>query len=358
MNTLVDNLHQTPIVSTIVIGRNEGKRLKQAFESLASTSMSVLYVDSGSVDGSVDLARSMNIHIHELNPREPFSAGRARREGVEVQIDALPELEFIQFLDGDCVLEQNWIEKAISHLIAEPDVGIVCGLLSEKSPERSIYNRMNALRWNAAPQGDIDTCGGIFMIRRNAYESVGGFNTSLLTGEESDLCSRVRAAGYRIVRLNEKMARHDSNMTRFSQWWKRAVWGGFGDALEYDVLEGKVAPSRRKETRSVYVWAVCLPIIGLIGIIGMIRSPWFMSVPLVCLLGYLALVTKIMRGRLQAGDAYYDAALYAALCVIRKMPYAIGFVRYRMNPRSIDRRPDPHAVKSSGTAISQLNKDM
>lgn len=334
-------------VGIIIIGRNEGQKLKQSLRSIPPDLPYALYVDSGSTDGSVDIARSMNIMVHELDPMKPFSAGRARREGFRKLTETHPGLELIQFLDGDCVLESDWINIAIEHLDSEQDVGIVCGKLSEEAPQRSAYNRMNALRWNAAPQGNIDACGGIFMIRRTVYESAGGFNTSLLTGEESELCSKVRRAGHRIVRLNAEMARHDSDLSRFSDWWKRAVWGGFGDALEYDILEGKVAPSRHRETRSIYIWAISVPIIALMGLVGMIWSSWFAILPFLCITGYLTLISRIMRDRLHKGDSGRDAAFYAVLCVIRKFPYAIGFVRYRLNPGSIERRPDPHAVGSS-----------
>jgi glycosyltransferase involved in cell wall biosynthesis len=333
-------------VGTIVIGRNEGERLRRAFESIPSGAAKVLYVDSGSSDGSVALARSMGVDVHELDPEKPFSAARARREGVEVMLKDHPDLEAIQFLDGDCTLEKGWSEKAIAHLSAHPNAAIVCGLLTEANTERSIYNRFIAVRWNATI-GDIDACGGIFMIRICVYKSVGGFNSALLTGEEAELCARVRKAGHRIVRLDTKMACHDADLVSFGQWWGRAVWGGFGDAMEYDVLKGGVSAARHRETRSIVIWVATAPLLGLLGAIGAYWLPWLIGLPVVCALAYPALVVRVGMDRLRRGDSFADSAIYAFFCVLRKFPYAIGFFKYRLFPSSRAKVPDPHAPMES-----------
>ncbi len=339
-------------IGIVVIGRNEGQRLQRALESIPSGAANVLYVDSGSTDGSSGLARSMNIAVHQLDPAESFSAARARREGAEILMKMNPGLKWIQFLDGDCVLEKGWIEYAIEHISGHPDIGIVCGLLSEMNPSRSIYNRIIAVRWNAVT-GDIDSCGGIFMIRKSIYDAIGGFNAALLTGEEAELCSRVRKSGYRIVRLKAKMARHDADLVNFRQWWVRAVWGGFGDAIEYKVLQGKVSDCRRRETRSILIWTIIVPLMGLIGLLSAIESPWFILVPVMCVLAYFSLIVRIARDRWQRGDAVSDAALYAVFCVLRKLPYAIGFYKYKLYPASCARRPDPHAPGSHTHSVEK-----
>ena len=330
------------LVGTVIIGRNEGERLRSAFESIPGDDFTALYVDSGSSDGSVDLARSMGIDVHELDPAKPFTAARARREGANLLIKKYRGLKAIQFIDGDCALEDGWFERAIAHLSKNPDTAIVCGLLTEAAPDRSIYNRFTALRWNVAT-GDIDTCGGIFMIRTSVYDKVSGFNPALLTGEEAELCARVRNAGHRIVRLDANMARHDACLVTFGQWWSRAVWGGFGDAIGYDVLRGKVSDAQRREIRSIIIWIVITPMLGLLGVIGAIWWSPLVLISAICVLGYPALMTKVWLDRLRRGDAVKDAAVYSFFCVFGKLPYAIGFFKYRLFPESRVKVPDPHA---------------
>jgi GT2 family glycosyltransferase len=330
-------------VGVIIIGRNEGERLKAALQScLTGKNPICLYVDSGSTDGSVELAKTIGIKVHELDPSRPFSAARARREGVEIMSIDYPELDFYQFLDSDCTLLSGWLSRAREFIIQRDDVAIVCGLLREAAPGRSIYNKINAVQWNV-PSGEIDSCGGIFMIRRNVYEEVGGFNSLLLTGEEPELCARIRAAGYRIIRLNYEMACHDSGLVCFSEWWKRAVWGGYGDAIEFRTLDGEVTQQRQRETHSSLFWGALIPLLSFSGLIGMFWSVWFAIIPLMCGLGYLALLLKVMLYRMQRGDSMVDALPYSLFCVLRKIPSAIGYLLYRFNLETIFKRPDPHA---------------
>src|SRR6476660_6372785 len=98
----------------VVIGRNEGDRLAACLESLRILDLPLVYVDSGSVDGSAALARS-TAHVTavvELDPARPFSAARARNEGFAALRAARPAIEFVQFLDGDCTLADGWVEVA------------------------------------------------------------------------------------------------------------------------------------------------------------------------------------------------------------------------------------------------------
>lgn len=352
--------HAKHMVGIVIIGRNEGKQLQRAFASINNCSVgeikfTALYVDSGSTDGSVELSKSYHIPFHCLDATQPFSAARARLEGAERLIAAYPELQFLQFLDGDCTLEKEWLNVSVSYINQHQDVAIVCGKLKEADPERSIFNKFSALRWKHVSVGEIDTCGGIFLIRRSVYESVGGFNPQLLTGEEQELCLRVRSSGYKVIRLDANMACHDSALVHFSDWWRRAVWGGYGDALAFQVLSGDVSPQRSRETRSIFIWVVIVPLIGLSGAVGIIWSKWFIILPVFSVLSYFILVTKIVKYRCRQGDSIYDAVLYALLTIFRKLPNGIGFLRCRLMPDFLGRRPDPHRKKIGNPNSNVLN---
>ena len=106
----------------VVIGRNEGERLRQCLMSLPRASVTV-YVDSGSSDGSVQRARHLGADVIELDMRVPFTAARARNAGFRRLREISPDLEYVQFLDGDCELIDGWLEDAISFLNAHADVG-------------------------------------------------------------------------------------------------------------------------------------------------------------------------------------------------------------------------------------------
>ncbi len=247
----------------MVIGRNEGDRLRRCLESIDPVEATVVYVDSGSTDGSVEMARRMEIDVLNLDPTIPFCAARARNEGYARLIAIAPGLRFVQFVDGDCEIIGDWLSMAASVLIGRPELAIVAGWLRERQPERSIFNRLGDLEWNFAGVGAVDSVGGIFMVRRAAFDSVGGFDSTVAAGEEPELCHRLTAKGWQIIRLDHKMAWHDLAMTRFGQWWNRMIRFGYGSmdvAVRFDL------PRFRRNNWRVRAWTVSLVVFVLLGL--------------------------------------------------------------------------------------------
>src|SRR4051794_959052 len=89
-------------VGIVVIGRNEGERLRRCLLSVIGTGRAVAYVDSGSSDGSVELAKRLGATVVELDMSRPFTAARARNAGFERLTQVAPDLAYVQFVDGDC----------------------------------------------------------------------------------------------------------------------------------------------------------------------------------------------------------------------------------------------------------------
>src|SRR5712692_681401 len=254
-----------PPLGVVAIGRNEGERLKKCLESVVGIAQRVVYVDSASIDGSAEMARLMGIEVVSLDVRIPFTAARARNEGFKRLRELAPDLAYVQFVDGDCELVDGWLERAANFLGDHEDVAAVGGRLREKYPARSIYNMLCDIEWDT-PTGEAKTCGGIAMMRAGAFERVRGYRPDLIAGEEPELCVRLRTAGWRIWRLGEEMALHDAAMTRFGQWWKRMLRGGYAFAQGAD-LHG--APPERhcvRESRGVWFWGLGIPV-GVFGLV-------------------------------------------------------------------------------------------
>ena len=131
----------------------------------------------------------------------PFTAARARNAGYRRLQEIIPDLSYVQFVDGDCELVDGWIQAAATFLEQRPDVGAVCGRRRERFPDRSIYNWLCDLEWEG-PVGEVRACGGDVMIRRSALEAVGGYRDDMIAGEEPELCVRLRAAGWLVWRLD------------------------------------------------------------------------------------------------------------------------------------------------------------
>src|SRR3990167_5804095 len=212
-------------IGVVVIGRNEVERLERCLASLVGAAGKIVYVDSGSTDASVPMAQGLGVEVVALDMSRPFTAARARNEGFACLQRLQPDIHFVQFVDGDCEVVDDWLAKAQAFLCEHPAVAVVCGRRRERFPQRSIYNRMCDLEWDT-PVGEAKACGGDALMRADAFAAVKGFRADLIAGEEPELCVRLRAIGWKVWRLGEEMTLHDAAMTHFSQWWQRTLRGG------------------------------------------------------------------------------------------------------------------------------------
>lgn len=311
----------------VVIGRNEGERLLACLRDLRQQPRPVLYVDSGSSDRSAAAARALGVLVHELDPSQPFSAGRARNEGAQALFVRHPEMAYVQFLDGDCIVAPGWLDAAEAALDADADCAIVFGHLREKNPQGSVYNLLCALEWRSpsGPVANFGHLGGIMMVRRSVFEQLGGFNPAVVAGEDSEFGVRVGLAGHGARKLDAPMALHDADMQHFSQWWKRSVRAGHAIGQRAQLHGAGPARDCARERRSTWFWGVMLPLAVVLA------APATQGLSLLLLAGYLTLAWRIARFRLSVGDDRREARLYAAFTVLGKYANGLGLLKYQFN---------------------------
>ena len=311
------------VLAVVVIGRNEGERLARCLDSVVSPATRVVYVDSGSTDGSVALARSMGVEAIELDMSRPYTAASARNAGWRRAQEIAPEAAFVQFVDGDCEMLPNWLDIAPRHLHTHPGVAAVAGRLRERHPERSVYNLLCDMEWNT-PVGETRAVGGIAMMRIAALAAVGGFRDDLIAGEEPELCVRLRASGWRLWRLPIDMAWHDAAMTRFSQWWRRTVRSGFAFAQGAH-LHGR-PPERHwvRESRSAWLWGLALPA-------GILLLTWAFGTQALWLT--LVYPAQVLRLFLRQPGPRRARAARAFFLVLGKFAEATGQLRFELARR-------------------------
>lgn len=311
-------------IGLVAIGRNEGERLRQCLTSVIGRVAQIVYVDSGSTDGSVALARSLGADVVELDLSIPFTAARARNAGFERLMARSPNLQFVQFVDGDCQVVDGWLETAQQALEANPTLAVVCGRRRERFPDQTLYNRLCDIEWNT-PVGEAKACGGDAMMRVTALQHVGGYNPTLIAGEEPELCVRLRQQGWKVYRLDAEMTLHDAQMTRFSQWWRRSLRAGHAYA-EGAWLHGN-PPERHwvKESRSIWLWGLIIPATA----IALAWSTHGLS--LLLWVGYPLMTYRIYRYMQHQGYQTSDAMMYAAFCVLGKVPNMLGQVQFHLN---------------------------
>lgn len=317
---------ETPEVSIVVIGRNEGERLVRCLKSIGQvrgvTITEIVYVDSGSVDNSCDFAASMGCLVVELDPSRPFSAARARNEGFATLMQHPTRAAFVQFLDGDSELLPGWLDRGLATLASQPDVGMVCGHFHELHPTATIYNQLCDLEWQQPP-GETLSAGGLFLIRSDVFRTAGGFREDVIAGEDYEFCLRIRKAGSKILLLDEAMARHDVAMERFSQWWRRSIRTGHAFA-HVAALHGRseyryfVADCRR-----IWVWALILPVFAIA------LSPVSRGVSVLVLVCAYALqfARTYFNGRLRNWSSR-QALIYSFFTMLFKFPALAGMLQF------------------------------
>ncbi len=314
-------------LGVVAIGRNEGDRLIRCLDSLKQhlpATVPIIYVDSGSTDGSVAAAQAREVHVIELDMSIPFTGARARNEGLDYLSAAYPDVQYVQFIDGDCELLPGWMAGAIATLQAHPELAVVFGRLQERFPEASPYNQLADIEWDT-PIGDADACGGIALMRTAPVNAVGKFDESMICGEEPELCIRLRQSGWKLRRIDQNMAIHDMDMHRFGQWWKRSVRGGW--AVAEGAARYGATPERymAKQNISGWIWGAALPLVA-------ISAAWVThGLTLTLFLAYALLLFKIYKYRQSQGENTRKSLLYAFFCTVSKVPQAIGQGKYWLN---------------------------
>ncbi len=313
-----------PLVSVVVIGRNEGDRLRRCLEAVAAAAWGELayelvYVDSGSADDSVKVARAFGAATHVLGA-DPCAA-MARNLGWQNASG-----EFILFLDGDTELHQDFVNAAL-HALQDASLCAAWGHRRETRPQQSLYTRVLDLDW-VYPVGRSLYFGGDVLVRRAALAQVGGFDASLQAGEEPELCVRLRAAGWQIEHLDVPMTGHDLAVRTWRAYARRCWRSGMAYA-EVATRARQMGDSlwRRESLRDMVhgLGWLALPLIT--GVLALGAGPGWASLPLLAAL--LMILRSAWQARWKAPGKPALLLAYAVHSQLQKVPALGGQLAWR-----------------------------
>ncbi len=219
-------------ISVVIIGLDVQRCLGECIASVLAADypqecLEIVYVDGGSMDRSVEIAKSYGrVQIIELQDPHP-TPGKGRNAGM-----AAAGFPVIQFLDADTLLEPGWFRAALPHL--RGNTAAVAGRVRERYPGKNVYHLIGNMEWGISAgrnghlftEGPAGVFGGMVLVRKDAIEQSGGYDGSLVAGEDPDLSYRLRRQGWVIYRTTADMAVHDLNMTTFRQYARRAFRSG------------------------------------------------------------------------------------------------------------------------------------
>jgi len=297
-------------VSVVVIGRNEGGRLRRCLESVEemqapAEGVEVVYVDSGSTDGSAQMAAEMGARVVRLESGR-FTAGRARDAGWREARAA-----FVFFVDGDTVVAPRFAVQALEEFRDER-VGVVFGRTRELHANRSVFHRAFDLQWRTFPLGAAETSMGTALMRRSAIEAAGGYDPEIPSGEDAEICGRIRRKGFTIRGVDLPMVAHDLTMTRWGQYWWRMVRNGYGLAEVTDRFAPEEMRLLRSRVRHAWVWGVLTPLLAPVAGVAVLVTAW-----------------KTYR----ATGERWSALVFAVHTYLKEVPRMIGQMRYRWDKR-------------------------
>jgi len=319
----MNKVNENTRIGAVVIGRNEGERLITCLESLLGSIDYIVYVDSGSSDNSLLEATERGVDCLSIDLSIPFTAARARNEGVAYLLKKHPNLTYIQFVDGDCEVQHQWLDLAQEFLDENSDCAVVCGRRRERYPEQSVYNKLCDIEWNTAI-GNTMACGGDALVRVSAFNQVMGYRGDLIAGEEPEMCFRLRQEGWNIFRLDEEMTLHDAAITRFSQWWKRAKRAGYAYASSCYLHRASRERFKVKELRSIICWAAILPVFTLLFVL-------LDKAFIVLFLAYPLQVTRLYLKFKYLNQPKQIRFFYALTTVLAKGPQFLGCFKFFMD---------------------------
>ena len=312
-------------IGVVVIGRNERPRLDRCLASIPRGYPTV-YADSASTDDSVVYAGERGVTVVQLEKDRQLTAARGRNAGAQKLLQMQPTLEFIQFVDGDCEIENGWLETAAKFLKSNPAVAVVSGRRREAYPDASLYNTLCNFEWNT-DIGEANASGGDSMVRASAFIESGGFRDDQLAHEEPEFCARLRERGWKIWRIDQPMTIHDAAIFRLSQFVRRSRRAGMGMCQALMRSERLKDPAALQILGRAIFWALILPIAA---VIGSLITPFFsLMILAVYLIQWLRQSIKAKR----SGFVIKDAFAVGALTILSKFAELQGAFSFLFRKR-------------------------
>jgi GT2 family glycosyltransferase len=186
----------TPALSFIVPVRNDATNLERCLASIkansdSSATVELVVADNGSNDGSADVAKAADATVLLL---PGLRLGELRNRAVEAARG-----DILAFVDADHEIGPGWVRASLAAL-NDPRVAAVGAACRPPTPSTWVQRLYDTLRNHPKGQQEVEWLGsGNMAVRRSAFLAAGGFDTSLETCEDVDLCRKLRARGAILV---------------------------------------------------------------------------------------------------------------------------------------------------------------
>lgn len=244
------------MISVIVIGKNEGARLRAclntAKNALKVLAHELIYVDSRSTDDSVSIAKACGARCFVLEETNT-TAGLGRYVGTQAA-----QGEYLLFLDGDMLLQPGFVERAMMKMAAEGYDG-ACGVREDRYMRGGEVISVNPNYFGCTAERIVPEFGGGVFLSADALHKAGGWSPDTIACEEAELHARLLDAGCRIIEMPIPMFIHCDSVRD-----ERSVLGvllskrrlGEGQSMRCAMEAGKARAYMRREKEKFAFYAL------------------------------------------------------------------------------------------------------
>ncbi len=228
-------MNTQPKVSIVIKALNEAANIAAAIESalgaLSGIEGEVIVADSGSADGTVEIAARYPVTIVRMQNASDRGCGAGAQLGYQVSRG-----EFVYLLDGDMTLGATFLAPALAALAADPRLAGVGGLVRHRNLHTREFRLREARRPAHLEAGPVDRLDGGGLFRRAAIEDVGYLaDRNLHAFEELELGARLASKGWRLMRLDVQAVDHGDHQVSdgrlMAMRWSMGYVSGPGELL-------------------------------------------------------------------------------------------------------------------------------
>jgi GT2 family glycosyltransferase len=241
------------MISFVIPVKNDARRLQRCLASIAANpgaDCEILVVDNGSTDDSPAVARAAGARVLSVPDKH---VSELRNEAASVARGA-----WLAFVDADHELAPSWVAAALD-AVAPPDVGAAGALYVAPADGTWVQRTYGALRGRTVGRSDTRWLGsGNLIVRRDAFNALGGFDASLDSCEDVDFCQRLRDGGWRLVADERLVSIHHGDPGTLARLFRAERWRG-RDNLRVS-LRTRVTPRDIPSIVTPIVVALAVPV--------------------------------------------------------------------------------------------------
>lgn len=251
------------LLAIVIISRNESKNIGNCITSALLVKQQlpdtqIILVDSASTDETCSIAQRFPIEIVQLKPAWKLTPAAGRYIGT-LRTDS----EFVLYLDGDMVLNEEWFLEGIRFLESNHEAAGISGDMDEiyYNDEREVVGTLKN-RYQTTSLREEKSFGGVGLYRRRALDKVGTFSPFVPLREEAELALRLRQAGFKLFRLPGLIATHHSaprdTFKEIARRYQAGFYTGFGRAIYYSIKNGVGLQFLDEQGRDYIIFALFL----------------------------------------------------------------------------------------------------